>query len=120
MYQSKQIISNHSKHTLAKRLEIFLQENHRIYCRALKRNISLEKLPEAILSRRKSATVRLQRFFVAIDILSRAKNYTVRESKGCLEYEILGMDLNHEKVYIHLREELSIKKDRILFFVSCY
>jgi hypothetical protein len=33
--------------------------------------VSLKKLPEAILNRKKSSTWRLQRFFVALDIFKK-------------------------------------------------
>ena len=119
-YQSKIAISQKSKQVLTKKLLLFLEKNHKTYCKALKRKVFLDKLPDAIIERKQSATHRLQCFFVAIDILKHETTSSVRERSGCLEYEIIGTDCNGKKVYVHLREELSIKKDRVLFFVSCY
>lgn len=120
MYKSKIPISKKSKEILAKKLEEFLASHQKIYWKSRKRTISLKKLPEAILKRKQSATWRLQRFFVALDILKNESLFSVREKNGCLEYEIMGLDQNNKKVTIHLREELSIRKDRVIFFVSCY
>ncbi len=120
MYKSKIRISTETKNKLVKKLNDFLVKNKKIYCRSLKRKIYLNKLPETIIRRKTSASKRLQRFFVAIDILKHEKKFKVRENKGCLEYEIIELDSLKNKVYIHLREELTLKKDRILYFVSCY
>ncbi len=120
MYKSKIEISKKSKKILTVKLLEFLASHSKTYCKALKRSISLSKLPDAILKRKESSTSRLQRIFVAFDILKNEVDVTARESKGCLEYEIIGKDRDGKIIYIHLREELSLTKDRILFFVSCY
>ncbi len=120
MYKSQLAIESKAKAILIRKLDKFLKNNQKVYCKSLKRTVFLDKLPDAILKRKQSATKRLQRFFVSIDILKNQKKYFIREYKGCLEYEIIGLDQNNKKVYIHLREELSIKKDRMLFFISCY
>ena len=119
-YKSKKKVSQKNKKNLVKDLDNFLLGFNKIYCKALKRTVSLSKLPNCLLQRKTSATDRLQKFWVAIDILKHEKKFRVRENKGCLEYEISGMDILGQKIYIHLREELSLKKDRILFFISCY
>jgi len=62
----------------------------------------------------------LQRLFISFDIIKNESNFSVRENNGCLEYEIIGKDRGGKMVYAHIREELSIEKDRVLFFVSCY
>jgi hypothetical protein len=120
MYQSKIAISKKTKRILTVKLNEFLTAHQKTYCKALKRPVSLDKLPEAILNRKESSTTRLQKFFVALDILRNETRCMARENKGCLEYEIKGLDRTGKTIYIHLREELSIKKDRVLFFVSCY
>ncbi len=120
MYKSKIKTSTESRASLERKLKIFLNKNSKIYLKCLKRNVSLDKLPSVILKRKTSATARLQKFWVAIDIMKHEKKYKVRLCKGCLEYEIMGFDCFGEKVYIHLREELSLNKDKILFFISCY
>lgn len=120
MYRSKNKISTKNKVLLEKELTIFLEKNKCIYCKALKRKVYLDKLPMAITGRKKSVTRRLKRFFVAIDILKNEKKCTFREQGKNLEYEIVGLDYNSNKVVIHLREELNTAKNRILFFVSCY
>ncbi len=72
MYQSKILISTYNKLHCLNILSDFLQKNRSIYCRALKKKVSLKKLPEVFLQR-KNAKHRLQRFFVAIDILKHEK-----------------------------------------------
>lgn len=120
MYKSKLTISNKNRKTLEAKLQKFLVSNKKIHCKALKRKVSLEKLPRAITKRKSSATKRLQCFFVAIDTLKNEKSYIMRKRNGCLEYEIKGLDKNKKVVGIHLREELVAKKDKVLFFISCF
>lgn len=120
MYKSKLEISNKNRKILEFKLNEFLMFNKKIHCKALRRKISLFKLPQAITKRRSSATKRLQCFFVAVDILKNEKEHLVREAGGCLEYEIKGLDRSGKVVRAHLREELIAKKDKILFFVSCF
>jgi hypothetical protein len=120
MYQSNKRISRKNKQILTEDLKVFLKNNKKTYCKALKRTVDLSKLPEAITKRKTSATARLQKFWIAIEILKKSKNCKTRELKGCIEYEIIGLDTNKTKIAVHLREELSIQKNRVLFFVSCY
>ena len=120
MYQSKIRISTENKWSLKVKMNIFLQSHDYIHCKSLKRKVYLSKMPDAIINRKKSATARLKRFFVAVDILKKEKNFTKRIEWADTEYEIIGLDSNWSKVYIHLREEVTSKKDRKVYFVSCY
>ncbi len=120
MYKSKIKISRENKRTLSLKMIEFLKENQYIYCKSLKRRIDLSKLPEAIFNRKSSATSRMKRFFVAIDILKRERKYKKRVENKMNEYEIIWLDKDWMKVYIHMREELNRGKDKILFFISCY
>lgn len=119
MFQSKLIVSTKSKKILINFLNQFLKDNKKIYCRAFKRKVDLSKLPEAITERKKSSTHRLQRFSVAIDILKHERNCKPNlENQN--EFEICWLDRNWENIIIHLREETSNWKDKILYFVSCF
>lgn len=120
MYKSNIAIYTINKKALLVLLNDFLKPHKKIHCKALKRKVSLEKLPEAIVKRKLSATRRLQCFFVAIDILKNENRYAVRKNKGCFEYEIKGSDRNGVKVTIHIREEIDNHKNKALFFLSCY
>lgn len=105
-------------------LEVFFKEyceqHEHIYCKALKRKISLGKLPEAILYRKDSATARMKCFWVALDTLKKEKCFKSREIHGNIEYEIVWLDNEWKEVRIHLRQETTQKKDKIIFFISCY
>ncbi len=120
MYSSSINISTENKKQLINKMNIFLKANKFIYCKALKRKIELSKLPEAIINRKDSATARLKRFFVAINILKWEKEYKKRFNNNCFEYEIIWFDKNWVRVYIHLREKNNRYKDKILYFISCY
>ena len=120
MYQSKIKISTENKRALSWKMLIFLELNTNIYCKSLKKQISLSKLPDVIFKRKESATSRMKRFFVAIDVLKKEKVYKKRVEKKMNEYEIIGLDQDWVKVYIHLREEINKKKDKIIYFISCY
>lgn len=119
MYKVKIAISTKSKKILINFLNDFLAKNNKIYCRAFKRKISLDKLPEAIIERKSSVTQRLQKFWVAIEILKFEKKYTINPENE-KEFEIIWFDKNNKKVIIHIREEKTPKKDKILYFVSCF
>jgi len=54
-----------------------------------------------------------------MDILQHEKHYKVY-SKSEKSFEVVGLSVEGVKVYLHLREEVTSKKDRKLFFVSCY
>ncbi len=69
MYQSHIALSTKSKDVLSKKLHEFLLSHEKTYCKALKRTVSLGKLPEVILKRKESSTARLRCFFVALDVL---------------------------------------------------
>lgn len=120
MYKSKLEISNKNRKSLEFKLQEFLAKHRKIHCKALGRKVSLGKLPQIIIRRNSSVARRLKRFFVTMDILKNEKDYFVRKKRGCLEYEIKGLDKNGNEVYIHLREELSTGKDKVLVFLSCY
>lgn len=120
MYQSKIKISQKNKSSLEKDLNHFLMYHKKWYCRVLKRKISLEKLPDAIVKRSSSSRRRLQCFFVSIDVLRNSKKVVSRIEKGFLEYEVIGCDSTGKKIRVHLREEISNKKDKELFFISCF
>ena len=119
MYQSKFCISSKGMSDLKNLLKNYLKRHSTLYCKALKRKVSLAKLPDAIAKRGKGTKKRLARFKVAMDILRNAKTYTTRVHHGKREYEIVGIDRTGILVRIHLREESS-SKDRQLFFVSCF
>ncbi len=119
MYKSKIAISTKWRIALINFLNNFLSKNTKVYCRAFKRKVSLDKLPEAITQRKSSVTQRLQRFFVAIEILKYEKRYEVNPDNN-KEFEIIWFDKNNKKVTIHLREEIGMKKDKVLYFVSCF
>ncbi len=69
--------------------------------------------------RKSSETYRMQRFFVAIDILRNEKNYKVNFEND-KEFEVLWLDKNWKEVRIHIREEISSHKNKVLYFVSCF
>jgi len=119
MYQSKLSISTKTKQQLKKKLSIFLKSNNFTYCKTLKRRINLSKLPDIILNR-KNSHFRLKRFFIAIDILKKEKNFTKRVRKKWNEYEVIWLDKNWIEIFIHIREENNRHKDKELFFISCY
>ena len=118
MYQSKKKISSQNRQWLETDVNRFLDKKKQIYCKALKRKVSLEKLPAAITERR-DAKRRLQRLYVAIDILQYAKEYTVKkiDKKQC--YELRGHSVDDQEVIVHVREEVQ-NKNKVLFFVSCF
>ncbi|USN58092.1 MAG: hypothetical protein H6767_07270 [Candidatus Peribacteria bacterium] len=87
MYKSKLMISTKSKKILSNFLDDFLLKNEKVYCRAFKRKVYLSKLPDVIMGRKSSATQRLQRFWVAIDILKHEREYIVNP-KNCSEFSI--------------------------------
>lgn len=119
MIHSQMFLSHVGTQTLKKRLSDFLQQKKALYSPAFRRKISLSKLPEAITKRKESQKRRLECVFVAFDILRKAKTYTVFSEKK-KEYEIIGESAEGKVVFIHVREEESSQKDKILFFVSCY
>ena len=119
MYKSKKNIVSKDFQTLKKYLINFLENHKYIYSKAFKnRKIFLSKLPNAIICRKSSAKKRLTCFEVSINILKHAKKYNIN-SKNKHEYSIRGKDRNGKIIEIHIREE-SDKKDKKLFFISCY
>ena len=118
MYKAKIAISTKWRIILINFLNKYLEKNNKVYCRAFKRKISLKKLPEAIINRKSSVTQRLQKFMVAIEILKFERKYEVNPENEN-EFEIVWFDKNNKKVIIHIREEKSLKKDKILYFISC-
>ena len=119
MYQSKKMVLKQDIRKARSELISFLgRSSDKIYCKALKRFVFLEKLPECIVHRH-DAKRRLNLIFVAFDIL---KNETIFKKKkvgrwNC--FEISGLDRNGVEVCIHVREEVR-KYDKKLYFVSCY
>jgi len=85
----------------------------------MRRKIFLDKLPDAILRRRESAKNRLECFWVALDVLRNAEEFTSSQSKAH-EFEMVGESADGKRVFVHFREEISSEKDKRLFFVSCY
>ena len=117
MYRSQKRISTDGLQQLKSDLALFLQKKKTIPCRSLKRHVSLVKLPDAI-AKRHDAKRRLQSFIVALDIVRFASEYTERIIGKQTCYEIRGCDSDGRIVIVHLREEV-VRKDRMLFFVSC-
>ena len=118
MYKSKSTILKNTKQTLIKSLNVFLKKNQFIRCKILKRNVNLSKLPE-ILINRKNATFRLRRFLVAVDIIKKSNQITIKKLKKWNEYELIWLDRNWEEVFIHIKDEFK-NKDKELFFISCF
>ncbi len=120
MFQSKLSISKKTSPILKKDLEKFLGKNQSIHCKALKRKISLEKLPEVITERKSSAKKRLSCFWVALDIIKHNKNFTLREHQNNREFCIQGVSSDKKRIEIHLREEVTMNKDKRIYFISCF
>lgn len=120
MYKSKIAISTKTKQQLIKKLDLFLKKYENIKCKHLWRKIYLSKLPEVLVNRLSSCTHRLKRFFVAIDIIKHWEYLTTRIEWKNKEFELIWFDKNWVEIIIHLREELSCKKDKKIFFISCY
>ena len=118
MYVSTIQISELNHWKLQMNLHVFLNGKSKIYCGHLRRYISLAKLPNA-LTKRKDAKRRLQRFWVAIDILRHARFCNEQFIDGYICYEFRGNDRNGTLVIVHVREEV-VRKDKILFLVSCF
>ena len=117
MYQSRKKISTSNLAQLKCNLDAVLQRRKNVYCKALKRPVSLQKLPQ-VITERKDAKRRLQAFEVAIDILRNEVEYKASVIKGYACFEVTGYDASSTKVMVHLREEY-VQKDRVLFLVSC-
>ena len=118
MYQSKKTCSTGDLQKLRSYLDVFLSKKNKIYCRALQRKVSLDKLPEVLLGRR-DAKRRLSKFIVAVDILRYSHEVSEDSIDDCRCFEIRGLDANGILVIVHLREE-RVRNDRVLYFVSCY
>lgn len=118
MHKSKSTILKNTKQALIKSLNVFLKKNKFVRCKILKRNVNLSKLPE-ILINRKNSTFRLRRFLVAIDIIKKSNQITIKKLKKWNEYELIWLDRNWEEVFIHIRDEFK-NKDKELFFISCF
>ena len=117
MYQSRKRISGKGMQQLKSNLSTFVNRKDRVYCKALKRPVSLDKLP-TVITERHDAKRRLQVFDVALDILRNETQCAECVLNGYTCYEIRGKAADGNVVIIHLREEV-IHKDRVLFFVSC-
>jgi len=112
--------TNKQPSLLKKEATRFVSKNIRIHSKALKRKINLSKVVEAIGQRKSSRTKRLRCFITAVDILKNSKFFTKREFHGVKEYSIMGYSAENTEVEVHLREEISQKKDKELFMVSCF
>lgn len=121
MYQSSISINRtYNKPHLLKLLKKFLKKNKKISFKSLKREVSLAKLPEAITERKRDAKIRLQCFFVAIDILRKSHGHKELTINGDTCFEVHGKDKNGDNVFLHLREEKSEHKDRIVYLISTF
>ena len=120
MHQSKIGISTKSGSELERFFIGICASQEFVYCRALRRKISLEKLPQSITLRKQSSTWRMKRFIVALDILQFSRSYTKRVHNNLVEFELMWLDKMWKKVVIHLREEYTRWKDKIVYFISCY
>ena len=120
-FKSKLNVSHKNLESLKTDLLRFLNKNQYVYCRSLKRKISLQKLPDAIVKRKSSARKRLQKFPVAINILKHSKLFTQNKNDlKQIQYEIKGLSHCGKIVTIHLREEVDSQKNRQIYFISCY
>lgn len=120
MYQSKKNVSSKSLSALKTEVRLFIHQNEKVYCKALKRTVSLQRALECLTENPKSAKHRLGRFLVAIDILGKETMHQQKTVKGKRCFEIIGKDRSGIEIRIHLREEMSDQKDRILYFISSY
>jgi hypothetical protein len=120
LYQSKKRLSQKQLPALRSELFAFLKTEKSIYARFSKRHVFFEKLPDAI-TKRKDAARRLRAFAVALDILRKSDDFSVRNGKtGEREFEIRGQILTGEIVSVHVRESIDQKKDKKLQFISCF
>jgi hypothetical protein len=119
MYKSNKFIQNKSLPSLKKDLQNLLNSHKYIYCKALRRKIFLDKLPEVII-KRLDARRRLQCFFIAIDVIKNSQNYMEREKDKQIEFEFFGFSAENKKVFIHIREEKDAQKNKRLFLVSTF
>lgn len=120
MFESRLNIENKTLPILKKNLDGFLEKNTHVYCKALKKKVYLSKLPEVITNRKSSAKKRLACFQVALDILKHSKIFIKREYESKKEFSIEGLSSDKKKVEIHLREETNTKKDKKIYFISCF
>jgi len=119
MFRSKKRISSTgSLQQLKSNLNSIIKKKRKIYCKTLKRSVFLSRLPAAITERH-DAKRRLQCFDVALDILKNNTYFRIKTVGGEPCYEIYGKDARGKTVVVHLREETH-KKDRKLFFISCF
>lgn len=98
-------------------IERLLKCHKKIFCKSLRRHVSLNKLPKAITARKDSRR-RLRALAVALDIVRHAPSCKIKMIDKHRCYELRGYDVDGALVIVHLREEI-IAKDRILFLVSC-
>ena len=117
MYQSKKRISTDNMQQLKSDLGYLLKRQKKVICKSLKRPVSLEKLPD-VFTKRHDAKRRLQALIVGLDIVRHSPSCAKRIIKGYICYEFRGKDIEGNLVTVHLREEV-MRKDRILFLVSC-
>ncbi len=122
LYRSKKHAYIFAKGEILKQIAEFVAKNPKINVRCLRRKASLLKFEKILLSRGPKWKQRARVFFVALDILRRASavHSTCTDKNGFRCYAIKGMAADGTVVEIHLREEVSIHKDRVLFFVSCF
>lgn len=119
MYVSSKSVSKNNLSKLRSDLNRFLKTTKSVYCKAHKKRIYLDKLPEA-LTERKNRKSRLKVFDIAIDILKHEPVLKESIKNGFVCYEIKGLDADNKEIIIHIREEKGPKKDRKLYFVSCF
>jgi hypothetical protein len=121
VYQSKGKIQNKNLGSLKSDLILFLSQKSFIYSKALGKKVLLSKLPDVILNRKSTQKARLECFLVAMDILRNSKECTERtNNKKEKEFEIQGLSAENKKIFVHVREEVSLHKDKQTYFVSCF
>lgn len=118
MYQSKKNIVHFPKSVLKKKFTDFVSHHPKIYLKHMGRSIFLDELPEAIL-KRKDAKMRIECFFVGIDIAKNSHYWTKKIIDGNPCIEIMGKSKEGFDVFIHIREKVE-KKDKKLFLISTY
>jgi hypothetical protein len=84
----------------------------------LKRSVFLDKHPDVIL-KRKDSKMRLESFFVGIDILKRSRKWEEKIINKYKCIEIMGYSKERYHISIHLREELK-DGDKKLFLISTF
>lgn len=121
LYRSPKKVSQKGLPALRKDLSIFMATNKSVYARFSKRSVFFDELPDAI-TKRKDATRRLRVFAVAVDVLRKSEDFSMRKNKvGQKEFEVRGQAFSGEMICVHVRETVDHKKkDKKLQFISCF